>query len=74
LARDLIKVEPGLEDYYVFTDCISNMAYTPNVPEVKILLKNGKIADISSVSNMFDHRFISEKITKYFICYPKECR
>jgi HD superfamily phosphohydrolase len=74
LAGDLMNVSRELEDYYVFTNSISNLAYTPDAPEVKILLKNGKIADISTVSDMFDHRFLSERITKYFLCYPKECR
>jgi len=74
MTGSLMRVEPAYEDYYVFTDTVSNMAYTPDAPEVKILLKNGRTADISAVSDMFDHRFLSERITKYFICYPKECR
>jgi len=74
LARKLINIPPGLEDYYVFTNSISNLAYTPDAPEVKILLKSGKTAEISTVSDMFDHRFLSERITKFFLCYPKECR
>jgi uncharacterized protein len=74
LAKKLINIKPGLEDYYVFTESISNLAYTPDAPVVKILLKSGKTADISDVSDMFDHRFLSERITKYFLCYPKECR
>jgi HD superfamily phosphohydrolase len=61
-------------DYFVFTNSISNLAYTPDEPEVSILLKSGKTADISTVSDMTDHRFLSERITKYFLCYPKECR
>jgi HD superfamily phosphohydrolase len=73
-AKKLINFSPGLEDYYVFTNSISNLAYTPDAPVVKILLKSGKTADISTVSDMFDHRFLSERITKYFLCYPKECR
>jgi hypothetical protein len=70
------KLDIGLEetDYYVFTNTVSNLAYTPDAPEVKILLKSGETADISDVSDMFDHRFLSERITKYFLCYPKECR
>ncbi len=76
--RDKVKnqlfVKAGLEDYYVFTNSISNLTYTPDAPVVKILLKNGNTADISTVSDMFDHRFLSERITKYFLCYPKECR
>ena len=73
-AGRLMNVQPELEDYYVFTNSISNLTYTPDTPEVKILLKNGKTAGISTVSDMFDHRFLSERITKYFLCYPKECR
>lgn len=61
-------------DYFVFSGAISNLAFTPDPPEVRILLKNGTTADISAVSDMFEQRFISEKITKYFLCYPKECR
>ncbi len=73
-AIDFIGVRAEFADYYVYTNSISNLAYTPNAPEVKILLKNGKTADISSVSEMFDHRYLSERVTKHFLCYPKECR
>ena len=73
-AKNILNLIPGLEEYYVFTDSISNLTYTPDAPVVKILLKSGKTADISNVSDMFDHRFLSERITKYFLCYPKECR
>jgi hypothetical protein len=73
-VKNTLDAEAGLEDYYVFTNSISNLAYTPDAPVVKILLKNRKTADISTVSDMFDHRFLSERITKYFLCYPKECR
>lgn len=73
-AINILKISPDLADYYVFTNSIYNLAYAPDAPEVKILLKNGETANISSVSDMFDHRFLSERITKYFLCYPKECR
>jgi len=74
MAGDLMRISPEHLDYYVYAGTISNLAYTPDAPEVKILLKNGKTDVISSVSDMFDQRFISERVTKYFICYPKECR
>ncbi len=73
-AAERLKIDAGLADYYVFSNTISNLAYTPEAPEVKILLKNGNTAKISEVSDMFDHRFISERIIKHFLCYPKECR
>jgi HD superfamily phosphohydrolase len=74
IARKLLNISQDLVQYYVFTNSISNLAYTPDAPVVKILLKSGKTADISTVSDMFDHAFLSERITKYFLCYPKEFR
>lgn len=74
LAGNLLNIKPEFAGYFVYTESISNLAYTPEAPEVKIGLKNGETADISTVSEMFDHRFLSERITKYFLCYPKECR
>jgi len=74
MTADITGLDLELTRYYVYTSSISNLAYAPGAPEVKILLKSGKTANISSVSDMFDHRFLSEKITKYFLCYPKECR
>ena len=69
-----LNISEAETDYFVFTNAVSNLAYTPDSPEVRILLKSGKTADISAVSDMFDHRFISEQVTKYFLCYPKECK
>jgi HD superfamily phosphohydrolase len=74
VAGKLPGVMPEEIDYYVFTSSISNLAYTPDAPEVKILLKSGETAEIATISDMFDHRFLSERSTKYFLCYPKECR
>lgn len=74
MAGDLLMITPDMVKYFVFTGNVSNLAYAPDSPEVKVLIKSGKIADIQSVSDMFDHRFLSEKIIKYFLCYPKECR
>lgn len=74
LTGDLLKINPELTKYFVYTGNVSNLAYAPDAPDVKILSKSGLISDISSVSDMFDHRFLSERIIKYFLCYPKECR
>lgn len=73
-AEDILGITASTVDYLVFTSSISNLAYTPDAPEVKILLKSGETAEIAAISDMFDHRFLSERSTKYFLCYPKECR
>jgi HD superfamily phosphohydrolase len=73
-AQDILKIVPQNTIYYVFSGSISNFAFAPDMPGVLILLKTGKIVNISEVSDMFDHRFVSERMTKFFLCYPKECR
>jgi HD superfamily phosphohydrolase len=73
-AAEFMKISPEMTDYYVYTGSISNLTYAPDSPVVRILLKNGLIADIASVSDMFDQRVLSERVTKYFLCYPKEIR
>jgi HD superfamily phosphohydrolase len=74
LTAGLLNINPDMTKYFVFAGNISNLAYAPDSPDVKILNKSGLITEISSVSDMFDHRFLSERIIKYFLCYPKECR
>ena len=74
LARDLLGIGPDMVDYFVFTGEVSNRTYAPDEPQVNILLKSGEIKNISEVSEMFDHRALSQKTIKYFLCYPKKLR
>ncbi len=74
MTVSIMGIDEEFSGYYVFSDSVSNLAYAPDSPEVMVLLKSGRSAGISEVSDMFDHRFLSERITKYFLCYPKECR
>jgi hypothetical protein len=74
IAGGKLKISPEMTKYFVFTGNVSNLAYATDAPEVKILVKSGETADINTVSDVFDHRFLSERIIKYFLCYPKECR
>jgi uncharacterized protein len=73
-TANLLKISTDQTKYFVFTGNVSNLAYAPDAPDVNILNKSGTISEISSVSDMFDHKFLSERIIKYFLCYPKECR
>ncbi len=70
------KEKLGLKDdevmFYVNTGDVYNQTYAPGTPEVRILLKNGSTRDITSVSDLFDKEALSEKVTKYYLCYPKE--
>jgi len=74
LAEKRLGIDSQYLDYFVFTDEVYNRIYSPEIPDIKILSKNGTVESVSSVSDMFDHDSLSRKQTKYFMCYPKECR
>lgn len=59
-------------DLYVSTGDIYNQTYAPGTPEIRILLKNGSTRDITAVSDLFDKEVLSERVTKHYLCYPKE--
>ncbi|MCF8372807.1 MAG: HD domain-containing protein [Bacteroidales bacterium] len=58
--------------YLVFTDSISNFAYTLNDPQINILQKDGSLQEISTASDILNIQMLSKNVTKYFLIYPKE--
>ena len=71
-AKDLLGLKDDEVIFYVNTGDVYNQTYAPGTPEVRILLKNGTTRDITAVSDLFDKEALSEKVTKYYLCYPKE--
>jgi hypothetical protein len=68
---DYLRIKPSEINYFVFCGEISNNTYQTGDDQIKILLKSGKIVDITEASDMFDQRVLSRTITKHFLCYPK---
>ena len=71
-AKVILHLRDDEVRYYVNTGDVYNQTYAPGTPEVRIRLKNGTIKDITAVSDLFDKDALSEKVTKYYLCYPKE--
>lgn len=69
-----LNLKHGEETYFVYTGEVSNLAYAPDNTEVKILVKTGETSGIQDVSDIFNHRILSKRIIKHFLCYPKEFR
>jgi len=60
-------------DYLVFSDVISNNAYTRNSDHViNILFSSGKLIDVAQASDISNVKVLSKTVKKYFICYPKD--
>ncbi|NVO09948.1 MAG: HD domain-containing protein [Bacteroidales bacterium] len=58
-------------DYFVFTDSVSNNAYSSQDDTIKILYNNGDLVDIAIASDILNTKALSTEVKKYFLCYPK---
>jgi len=57
--------------YFVFTGEAVNTTYNPADEHIKILYKDGTVADISQVDNALIHQRLSTPVKKYYLCYLK---
>jgi hypothetical protein len=55
----------------VFTGSISNLAYNQSKENIKLLRKDGSLIDVAQASDQLHIKALSEKVVKYFQCYPK---
>ncbi|HOE04761.1 MAG TPA: HD domain-containing protein [Bacteroidales bacterium] len=73
--RSITSRELGIStaeaEYLVFTDIVSNNAYSFADDQINILMQ-GRIVDITRASDMFNHSVLSKTVTKYVLCYPKD--
>jgi HD superfamily phosphohydrolase len=58
-------------DYFVFSDSVSNNAYSSQDDSIKILYNNGDLVDIAVASDILNTKALSTEVKKYFLCYPK---
>ena len=58
--------------YFVFKGEIENRAYNLEKQNINILKKDGKLKDVAKASDHLNLKTLSKKVTKYYICYPKE--
>ncbi|MBI3518697.1 MAG: HD domain-containing protein [Bacteroidetes bacterium] len=66
------KLSKKESEYFVFTESVNNSAYNSSKFQIHILYKNGELADVAKASDQLNIKMLSKKVTKYFICYPKE--
>ncbi len=59
-------------EYFVFKGKIENRAYNLEKQNINILRKDGKLKDVAKASDHLNLKALSKKVTKYYICYPKE--
>ncbi|MDR0603281.1 MAG: HD domain-containing protein [Bacteroidales bacterium] len=58
--------------YFVISGKMENRAYNKKMESIQILDKNGILSNMENISDHLNHRTLSESVSKYFVCYPKE--
>jgi HD superfamily phosphohydrolase len=58
--------------YFVFEDTIRNKAYKSGDGNIRILMKNGTIKDITAASDNSNLEALAKTVKKYILCYKKE--
>lgn len=57
--------------YFVFVGKVSNQAYNMDESPIHILTPEGEVVDVAKASDQLNLKMLSEKVEKYFLCYPK---
>ncbi|MFP4060682.1 MAG: HD domain-containing protein [Bacteroidales bacterium] len=71
IVQDQLGFDESTARYFVFTESISNNAYSAEDDKIKILFKDGAIYDIADASDMLNISVLSKVVRKYYLCYPK---
>jgi HD superfamily phosphohydrolase len=58
--------------YFVFEDTIRNKAYKPGDGNIRILMKDRSIKDITAASDNSNLEALAKTVEKYILCYNKE--
>jgi hypothetical protein len=66
-----MKLNEEEVEYFVFTGRIANNAYNPKVDRINILLRDGKVVDVTEAADQLNVTALSEPVEKHFLCHPK---
>ena len=59
-------------EYFAFADSITNKAYNVGDGNIGILMKGGRIDDITTASDSSNLEALAKTVTKYLLCYSKK--
>lgn len=72
--KELCAANYGLSmpdvEYFVYQDVLTNKAYNQDKENIKLLMKNGDIIDLSAASDNLNISALAQPVEKYFLCYP----
>ena len=65
-----LKITEEKADFFVFSEKVSNSAYSYEKAKINILMKDGSIKELKDASDQLLNKMISKKVNKFFLCYP----
>jgi len=71
-AMDKYGIQADEAHYFVFTDVVRNNAYKSGDGDIRILMKDGQIKDITAASDNSNLEALAKTVKKYIVCYKKD--
>ncbi len=71
-TAELFNISLADADYFVQSSTIENNMYQQKADQIFIKSKDGTVKEIINESDMLNIRALSEPISKYHLCFPKE--
>ncbi|PKV66330.1 HD domain-containing protein [Pontibacter ramchanderi] len=72
LVQERFQVHPEDVKYLMISGRISNNAYQAEGQSIDVLTKTGYVVNAADASDLPNIQALSNKVEKYFVCYPKE--
>jgi HD superfamily phosphohydrolase len=72
LGMKKYKVSRKEISYFVYSDSVNNSAYLDSKFHINILMGDGSLKDVAEASDQLNLQKLSQTVTKYYLCYPKE--
>lgn len=69
-AVDLLGITLEEANYFVFSNVLTNNAYSSDKQNINLLMKNGTIMDLPGASDNLNISALSKPVKKYALCYP----
>ncbi len=72
LVQEHFKIGPEEVEYLMISGKISNNAYDAIGESIDVLTKSGYVINVADASDLPNIQALSNKVEKYYVCYPKE--
>ncbi len=72
LAVEKYSITEHEASYFVFEDVVRNNAYNSGDGNIRILMKDGTIKDITAASDNSNLEALAKTVKKFILCYKKE--